>query len=429
MDQTGSPAEYSATSIPPRRRRRQRRDRLVGSRSTSSGLRPEARADLSDLEPLRPRRRRRAAQAGGGLRQGQRRHGARRHHGAPADAGQDRGRGPVPVGARHVPDRERRPVPLREPPRPDGRPGREAGQAGRRLVSVRGGELPDQVGLEGDSVVLGLLSGHLQHGPLQEGRIRASPENLGRAPEDGQGAQEAGQPGRHRHQPLLRRELDLLVGLVVARGQGARGGRQDAGDQLGEDRADHRVVQGALQGRDGARGAVLGRRGQQPLPPLRQGLVDPQPGQPLHSALANKQPIADDINHHNSPAGRAGTTAPPPRASASGSSPRTSSWPRSSSPYLFQKQNFDAWIVASNAFNHPRSRTSPTIRSGHGTRSSRCCPRRPSTPTRAGGRPSRTRRCSGSTTTTSWPTWSPRRSTVRRPSAPWTGPRSRSRSR
>src|SRR5216684_3695320 len=273
--------QHSATSIPPYRCRRHGRDGLLARSRQVARPRPEARADLPQLESLRARLRRRAPQAGGSLRQGEQLHGAGGHHGPSADAGQDRGRGPVAVGPRHVPDRKRRPIPLREPPRPDGRPGREAGQAGRRLVSVRGGELPDQVGLEGDSVVLGLLPGHLQHGPLQEGRIRASPENLGRALEDGQGAQEAGQPGRHRHQPLLRRALDLLVGLVVLRGQGARGRRQDPGDQLGEDRAGDRVVQGALQGRDGARGSLVGRRGQHPLHPLRQGLLDPQPDQRL----------------------------------------------------------------------------------------------------------------------------------------------------
>ena len=36
------------------------------------------------------------------------------------------------------------------------------------------------------------------------------------------------------------------------------------GHRLRQDRAGHRVVQGALQGRDGARGPLLGRRLQQP---------------------------------------------------------------------------------------------------------------------------------------------------------------------
>ena len=216
MDQT------APRSIPRRRFLRTaagatRRDGLLARSPQGSRIRSEARADLPQLEPLRPRRRRRAPQAGGGLRQGEQLHGARGHHGAPADAGQDRGRGPVAVGPRHVPDRERRSVPLREPPRQHGRPGRQAGQGGRRLVSVRGGELPDQVRLEGDPLVLGVVPGHLQHGALQEGGVRRSAEDVGRPPEDGQGAQEAGQPGRHPDQPLLGRPLDLLVGGVVLR--------------------------------------------------------------------------------------------------------------------------------------------------------------------------------------------------------------------
>jgi multiple sugar transport system substrate-binding protein len=39
------------------------------------------------------------------------------------------------------------------------------------------------------------------------------------------------------------------------------------------------------------------------------------PVSPYNAALANKQPIADDINHHNSPAGPAGTHSAPPNLS------------------------------------------------------------------------------------------------------------------
>jgi hypothetical protein len=192
-----------------------------------------------------------------------------------------RRRGPVAVRHDMYRTGGRRPLPLREPPRLHGRCGGEGRQAGWRLVQLRGGKLPDQVRLEGDPVVLGLVPGHLQHGPLQEGRIRASPEDLGRAAEAGKGAQEARQPGRHPHQPLLGRAFDVLVGGVVPGRQGARGRRQDPGHRLRQDGAGHRVVQGALQGRDGAGSPVLGRRGQQPLHPLRQGLLDPQSGQPV----------------------------------------------------------------------------------------------------------------------------------------------------
>ena len=105
------------------------------------------------------------------------------------------------------------------------------------------------------------------------------PADLGRAPEAWEGPQSAGQPRGHRDQPLERCQHHVHVRALVLWRQGARGRRQDAGDQLREDRASHRMVQGALQGRDGARGAVVGRRLQQSLPALRQRLLDPQSDQ------------------------------------------------------------------------------------------------------------------------------------------------------
>src|SRR5262249_55192526 len=78
------------------------------------------------------------------------------------------------------------------------------------------------------------------------------------------------------------------------------------------------------------------------------------PISPYNSALANKQPIADDINHHNSPAGLAGTHSAPPISSLGiWKFSKNQELAREFITYLFQKQNFDAWIVASNAFNHP----------------------------------------------------------------------------
>jgi multiple sugar transport system substrate-binding protein len=78
------------------------------------------------------------------------------------------------------------------------------------------------------------------------------------------------------------------------------------------------------------------------------------PISPYNAALANKQPIADDINHHNSPAGPAGTHSGPPILGLG-------VWKFSKNvelakefiQFLYRKENFDAWIVASNAFNHP----------------------------------------------------------------------------
>jgi len=78
------------------------------------------------------------------------------------------------------------------------------------------------------------------------------------------------------------------------------------------------------------------------------------PISPYNAALKEKMPIADDINHHPSPAGPAGTHSAPPIN-------MISVWKFSKNiplateflKFLFQKENYDAWIVASNAFNHP----------------------------------------------------------------------------
>ncbi|MBI1847513.1 MAG: extracellular solute-binding protein [Candidatus Rokubacteria bacterium] len=78
------------------------------------------------------------------------------------------------------------------------------------------------------------------------------------------------------------------------------------------------------------------------------------PISPYNSALANKQPIADDINHHNSPGGPAGQhSAPPILGLGIWKFSKNVELAKEFITYLFRKENFDAWIVASNAFNHP----------------------------------------------------------------------------
>ena len=123
------------------------------------------------------------------------------------------------VRPRLAPHGRRRSVHLREPARRRRRRHRRPRQEVRRLVSLRRRVRPNQVRLAGGAVVLDLLPGHVQHGPLQEGRARIS-EDLGRAAQARQGAQEAGQPGGYRHQPLRRRQHHVLVGAVVSRRQG-----------------------------------------------------------------------------------------------------------------------------------------------------------------------------------------------------------------
>jgi len=78
------------------------------------------------------------------------------------------------------------------------------------------------------------------------------------------------------------------------------------------------------------------------------------PISPYNAALANKQPIADDINHHNSPGGPAGIhSSPPINGLGIWKFSKNQELAKEFIQYLFKKENFDAWIVSSNAFNHP----------------------------------------------------------------------------
>ncbi len=78
------------------------------------------------------------------------------------------------------------------------------------------------------------------------------------------------------------------------------------------------------------------------------------PISPYNLAVAQKLPIADDINHHNSPAGPAGThSAPPILGLGIWKFSKNIELAKEFIQFLFRKENFDAWIVASNAFNHP----------------------------------------------------------------------------
>jgi multiple sugar transport system substrate-binding protein len=78
------------------------------------------------------------------------------------------------------------------------------------------------------------------------------------------------------------------------------------------------------------------------------------PVSPYNAALKEKMPIADDINHHNSPAGPAGAhSAPPILSLAVWKFSKNQELAKEFIQYLFKKENYDAWIVAGNAFNHP----------------------------------------------------------------------------
>jgi multiple sugar transport system substrate-binding protein len=78
------------------------------------------------------------------------------------------------------------------------------------------------------------------------------------------------------------------------------------------------------------------------------------PVSPYNAALKEKMPVADDINHHPSPAGPAGTHSAPPISGISiWKFSKNVALAKDFLKFLFQKENYDAWIVASNAFNHP----------------------------------------------------------------------------
>ncbi|HEU4369422.1 MAG TPA: extracellular solute-binding protein [Methylomirabilota bacterium] len=78
------------------------------------------------------------------------------------------------------------------------------------------------------------------------------------------------------------------------------------------------------------------------------------PISPYNAALKEKMPIADDINHHVSPAGPAGThSAPPILGLGIWKFSKNVELAKEFIQFLYRKENFDAWIVASNAFNHP----------------------------------------------------------------------------
>jgi multiple sugar transport system substrate-binding protein len=78
------------------------------------------------------------------------------------------------------------------------------------------------------------------------------------------------------------------------------------------------------------------------------------PISPYNAALAKKMPIVDEINHHTSPAGPSGThSAPPINGVGIWKFSKNIPLAKDFLKFLFRKENYDAWIAASNAFNHP----------------------------------------------------------------------------
>jgi multiple sugar transport system substrate-binding protein len=78
------------------------------------------------------------------------------------------------------------------------------------------------------------------------------------------------------------------------------------------------------------------------------------PVSPYNAALKEKMPIADDMNHHNSPGGPAGIHSAPPILGLSvWKFSKNQELAKEFFQFLLKKEYFDPWIVASNAFNHP----------------------------------------------------------------------------
>ena len=82
------------------------------------------------------------------------------------------------------------------------------------------------------------------------------------------------------------------------------------------------------------------------------------------AAVTNKQPIADDIGFHGSLAGPAGTHSAPSILSLGiWKFSKNADLAKELILHLFRKENYDAWIVASSAFNHPPLRSLLSTRS------------------------------------------------------------------
>ncbi|MGH7332440.1 MAG: ABC transporter substrate-binding protein [Candidatus Rokuibacteriota bacterium] len=78
------------------------------------------------------------------------------------------------------------------------------------------------------------------------------------------------------------------------------------------------------------------------------------PISPYVAAVTKQMPIADDINHHGSPGGPAGIHSAPGIVSVGiWKFSKNATLAKDFIKFLFQKENYDAFIVAGSAFNQP----------------------------------------------------------------------------
>ena len=271
-------------------------------------------------------------------------------------------------------------------------------QAVRRLVPLREGVRSDGVGLAGGALVLDLVPGHLQQAHFKKAGLEHA-EDLGRA------APARARSSRSRATPSASRSATAPTPTSRSgRSLWCYGGKVLEADgktpAINSDKTAQVIEWYKELYRDAMEPEVLSwdDASNNRFILSGKGSWIHNPISPYNAALTKKMPIADDINHHNEPGrpGRHPLRHRPSTGSASGSSPRTSPLAKEFVKFLFQKENYDAWIVGrAMPSTIRRCGTSPTTRSGPATRSSRCCPRRRSTCTILGaGRPSPTPRCS-----------------------------------
>ena len=344
-----------------------------------------------------------------------------------------RGRGAVPVGPRHAPDRV---GPIRSSTRTSSRTSATSSTTSARSTAAgirsRPEGSPDQVRLAGHPVVLDLVPGHLQPGPLQEGRARQPPKTWDELLKDGKILKKQGNPVGIPISHCCRRQHDVLVGGVVLRAP--RSWRPTARRPPSTRTRPHRSSSGTRSS-TGTRWSPRSCPGT-----TRPTTASSSPARARGSTTRSARTTRRSPRSSRSPTTSITTTAPGGRRAST--QPRPSTW--HGHLEVLQEPGAGQGVHRSTSSRRRTSTrgswppTPSTIR--------RCknfadhpiwarnpkfamLPKEAEYAHPAAGRPSRATPCSASTTTTSCPTWSPRPSTACRPSGPWTGPRSRSPSR
>ena len=236
------------------------------------------------------------------------------------------------------------------------------------------------------------------------------PEDVGRAAQAGEDPQEAGQPDRHRHQPHRRRQH-----LVLGRLWGFGGKVLEADGKtpaIVSDKTAAAIEWYKEAYKEAMEPEVLSWDDASNNRGILSGKLAwiHNPISPYNTALKEKMAIADDINHHPTPAGPAGShNSPGINAIGIWKFSKNQELAREFITFLFRKENFDGFIVAAMGFNmaplrglaeHPIwSKNPKLVDAPQGGRVR---------PSRGAGRRGRTTPCGAWRTTTCCPTWWPR---------------------